>query len=317
MQLAVASALLGSLPLAARAQREVYPERPMTLIVPFTAAGGTDLTARIFARVLEKYAKQSVMVLNRAGAGGEIGMAQVSRSAPDGYTLGLLNTPNVVSIPIEREAQFQLASFDPLASLVDDPATLSVHGDSPVRSLQDLVALARQRPDELHYGTAGVGSAGHLSLLLLQQKTGIRLRHVPYKGTADVRTALLGRQLDVAAVNLSEALAFGEGVPWRTLGVMSQARSPFVPTLPTFTEAGYPILWGSLRGIGVPKGLPPECRAKLSAMVIDAAKDSRFIGDTKVAKQEVRLLAGDEYVKELLRQRDQLQALWNTSPWQV
>ncbi len=294
---------------------EPYPTRPITIVVPFPAAGGTDLTARLFAQALERQGGQPVTVLNRPGAGGEVGMAQLARAQADGYTLGLLNTPNLLSIPIERKAQFALSSFEPVASLVDDPATLSVHASSTIRSIADLVREARAKPESVKYGTAGVGSAGHLSVLLLEKSAGIRLLHVPYKGTSDVRTALLGGQVDVAAVNLGEALAFAEGSPWRTLGVMSQARSSFAPDLPTFAESGYSLTSGSLRGIGAPAGLPPARGEQMRKLVLAAAGDPKFKMAAKQANQELKVLADASYAETLLAQQDQLKQLWAASPW--
>jgi len=192
-----------ALALAVALPAHAYPDRPITIVVPFSAGAGTDLTARLLARTMEKHAGRSVVVVNRAGAGGEIGMASVANAAPDGYTLSILNTPNVLTIPIERRAQFSLSSFDVVANIVDDPGTLSVRGDSPLRGVQDLVEAARKAPGTLTYGTAGVGSAGHISMLLLEQAAGIQLRHVPFKGTADVATALLGGHIDIGTANLA------------------------------------------------------------------------------------------------------------------
>lgn len=294
---------------------DAFPDRPLTIVVPFPAAGGTDLTARLFAQALERQGGQPVTVLNRPGAGGEVGMAQLARASADGYTLGLLNTPNVLSIPIERKAQFALSSFEPVVSLVDDPATLSVHASSQIRSVADLVRAARAAPDAIRYGTAGVGSAGHLSVLMLEKQAGIRMLHVPYKGTSDVRTALLGEQIVVAATNLGEALAFAPGSPWRTLGVMSPARSGFAPDLPTFAESGYALSSGSLRGIGAPAGLPPDRREQLRALVTRAAADPAFQSAAQAANQELKVLAGERYAEALAGQQAALQQLWAATPW--
>lgn len=307
--------LLAALAIAAPASAQPYPDKPITLVVPFTAAGGTDLTARLFARALERQAGQPVTVVNKPGAGGEIGMAQVARAAPDGYTLGIINTPNVLSIPIERQAQFSLDSFALIANLVDDPATLSVHADQSIHTIADLVEAARRQPDGLTYGSAGIGSAGHLSMLMFEKAAGIKLRHIPFKGTADVRTALMGRQIDVATANLGEALAYAKGAPWRTLGVMSAARSRMAPALPTFGEAGYPLQSGSLRGIGAPAGMDARRRGQVAALVARAAADPQFLDDARKAEQEIRVVSGDDYAKVLTDQLAQLQNLWQTSAW--
>ncbi|OZI59264.1 tripartite tricarboxylate transporter substrate binding protein [Bordetella genomosp. 4] len=292
-----------------------FPHKPITLVVPFTAAGGTDLTARLFARALERQSGQPVTVLNKPGAGGEIGMSYVARSEPDGYTLGIINTPNVLTIPIERHAQFDLTSFALIANLVDDPATFSVHADWPIRSISDLVEAAKRNPEGLTYGTAGIGSAGHIAMLMLEQAAGIKLRHVPFKGTADVRTALLSKHIDIAAANLSEALAFSQGSPWRTLGVMKATRSTTAPDLPTLAEAGYALQAGSLRGIGAPAAITAQRQQQVAALITKAANDPLFIEDARKAEQDIRVIPGDEYHKALQQQQTQFQALWKTSPW--
>jgi len=305
-------ALGAMLALAAHA---AFPERPISIVVPFSAGGGTDLTARLLARAMEKHGGQSVVVLNRVGAGGEIGMAFVAGAPADGYTLGIINTPNALTIPIERKAKFSLDSLHLLANIVDDPGTLSVHADSPIRTIADLVAAARLAPDTLTYGTAGVGSAGHISMLLLEKAAGIQLRHIPFKGTAEVRTALLARQIDVATANLGEALGFAQGQPWRTLGQMAPRRSRMAANLPTFTEAGYAVESGSLRGLGAPKGLSPETSQALEALIAKAVNDPEFQAAALKAEQDLRYIPREAYVRTMREMEKKFQSLWSSSPW--
>ena len=292
-----------------------FPDRPITIVVPFSAGGGTDLTARLLARSMEKYAGQSVVVVNKTGAGGEIGMAQVAASPADGYMLSIINTPNTLTIPIERAAKFSLGSFELLANVVDDPATLNVNAASPIRTVQDLVAAAKKAPDTLTYGTAGTGSAGHISMLMLEKAAGIKLRHVPFKGTSDVANALLGRHIDVATANLGEALGFSKSKDWRVLGQMAPRRSPMARDLPTFAEAGYPLESGSLRGLGAPKGMTPETSKALLAIVDKAVKDPEFLASALKAEQDVRYLKQDEYQALMNEMNKRFESLWTTSPW--
>lgn len=301
--------------LVSHAALAAYPERTITIVVPFSAGGGTDLTARLLARAMEKHAGQSVIVVNRAGAGGEIGMASVAAAPADGYTLGLINTPNTLTIPIERAARFKLDSFELLANVVDDPATLSVNAASEIRSVQDLVAAARKAPDTLTYGTAGIGSAGHISMLMLEKVAGIKLRHVPFKGTSDVATALLGRHIDVATANLGEALSFSKGKEWRILGQMAPRRSPMARDLPTFTEAGYVLESGSLRGLGAPRGLPADTARTLLTIIDKAISDPEFQAAALKAEQDVRYMRQDDYRVLMADMKKRFESLWTTSPW--
>jgi tripartite-type tricarboxylate transporter receptor subunit TctC len=293
-----------------------FPERPITIVVPFSAGGGTDLTARLLARSMEKHGGQSVVVVNKAGAGGEIGMAFVAAAPADGYTLSIINTPNTLTIPIERPAKFKLESFDLLANIVDDPATLSVNAQhSGIRSVKDLVDAAKKAPETLTYGTAGVGSAGHISMLLLEKAAGIKLRHVPFKGTADVATALLGGHIDIATANLGEALGFAKGKEWRVLGQMAPRRSPMARDLPTFAEAGYPLESGSLRGLGAPRGLPAETARALAALIDKAVTDPEFQAAALKAEQDVRYIRAAEYTALMTEMKKRFESLWTTSPW--
>src|SRR3712207_2147599 len=174
---------------------EWQPDRPVTMIVAFAAGGGTDTAARTLARFMEKDLGQSVVVVNRPGAGGEIGWSELARARPDGYTIGFTNTPNIVTVPIERQARFRLEDFSPIANIVDDPGGIWVLADSPWRSLNELLEAARRAPGTLGYGTTGVGSDDHLAMLALERQTGAKFLHVPFAGSSQVRTALLSRNL--------------------------------------------------------------------------------------------------------------------------
>jgi len=292
-----------------------FPERPITIVVPFSAGGGTDITARLLARAMEKHGGQSVVVVNRAGAGGEIGMASVANAPADGYTLGVINTPNTLTIPIERSAKFTLASFELLANVIDDPATINVGAAGGIQSLQELIARARKAPDTLTYGTSGIGSAGHISMLLFQKAAGIKLRHIPYKGTSEVAAALLGGHIDIATANLGEALTFAKDKEWRILGQMAARRSPHAKELPTFAESGYPLESGSLRGLGAPKGLPPETSRPLLALIDKAITDPEFQVAALKAEQDIRYLKQDDYRKLMLEMNRRFETLWSTTPW--
>lgn len=308
----VAAVLISGFAFSAQA---AYPDRPINIVVPFSAGGGTDLTARLLAKSMEKYAGQPVVVINKAGAGGEIGMAQVAAASADGYMLVIINTPNALTIPIERSAKFGLNSFELLANVMDDPAALSVNSASKVSSIQDLISAARKSPSVLTYGTAGIGSAGHISMLMLEKAAGIKMRHVPFKGTADVATALLGGHIDVATANLGEALSFSKSKEWRILGQMAPRRSSMAPDLPTFAEAGYTLESGSLRGLGAPRGMPPETAKALLAIIDKAVSDPEFRVAALKAQQDVRYLRQEEYLTLMTDMKKRFELLWTTTPW--
>ncbi len=267
------------------------------------------------AQFLERELGQPVVVQNRPGAGGEIGLSAIADARPDGYTIGIINTPGIVTIPIERSPRWSLASFTFIAGVVEDPTTFAVHPESPMRSIADLVAAARAKPGEVTVGTQGVGSAGHISALLLEQAAGIRFECVSYAGSAPAAVALMRRDIQVTTASLGESLTFAQQQPWRVLGLMSSARSEFARDVPTFKDAGYDIRGGSLRGIGAPRGLAEDVVRRLSAVIGAVLRHPEFREASARTFQPLRFLDSAEYV-EYLREADAAhRALWRLRPW--
>ena len=306
---------VGAMVAAPHLARAAWPERPLQLIVPFAAGGGTDISARTMAQFLERELGQPVVVQNRPGAGGEIGLSAIADARPDGYTIGIINTPGIVTIPIERSPRWSLASFTFIAGVVEDPTTFAVHPESPMRSIADLVAAARAKPGEVTIGTQGVGSAGHISALLLEQAAGIRFEAVSYAGSAPAAVALMRRDIQVTTASLGESLTFAQQQPWRVLGLMSSGRSEFARDVPTFKEAGYDIRGGSLRGIGAPRGLSEDVVRRLSSAIGAVLRHPEFRDASARTFQPLRFLDSSEYV-EYLREADAAhRALWRLRPW--
>ena len=318
--LAACTALaLGLVPgLSEAAEASDFPSKPINLIVAYAAGGGSDLVVRLLAPYLEKEIGNNakIVVSNKPGAGGAIGFGELARAAPDGYTIGLINTPNVLTIPIERKSAFSWRSFDLLGNIVDDPGNFAVHTDSPIKSLQDLAKHAKSKPGSTGVGTTGTGSDDHLAMLLFQRAANVQLNHVPYKGAADVRTALTGQQIEVGAINIGEALQFSKGgAPFRNLGVMSAARSPLAPDLPTFKEQGFDINLASLRGLAAPKGLPANIRERLVSATQRAIANPEFQKKAADAFAPLRYLPPGPYEAELRDAEAQFQQLWKEVPW--
>ena len=199
--------------------------------------------------------------------------------------------------------------------MVEDPTTFAVHPESPMRSIADLVAAARAKPGEVTVGTQGVGSAGHISALLLEQAAGIRFEAVSYAGSAPAAVALMRRDIQVTTASLGESLTFAQQQPWRVLGLMSSGRSEFARDVPTFKEAGYDIRGGSLRGIGAPRGLSEDVVRRLSSAIGAVLRHPEFREASARTFQPLRFLDSAEYV-EYLREADAAhRALWRLRPW--
>ena len=290
-----------------------YPDRPIEIIVGFVAGGGTDLDARLFARFLEPLLGGTVVVTNRPGAGGELALGAVARSRPDGHTIGTTNMPSLVTIPIERQAQFKLDDFAPIANLVTDPSAISTHAASPYRSLADVLERARAAPDTLTYASPGIGTDDHLQLVLLQQAAGVRLTHVVFQGDPQLRTALLGRQVDLIGLNLGPVTAVPQDI--RVLSQGGATRSRFSPDVPTLRELGFPVEMASERGLLVSAGTPPAILARLREATATIARDPEFIRILEARFTEPAYEPGEAWFARLRGQEAAYRELWQRTPW--
>ena len=292
-----------------------YPERPITMIVAYGAGGGTDVAARSLVPFIERYLDASITVVNRPGAGGEVGFTALSQAEPDGYTIGFLNTPNLVTIPIERETRYQLESFAPIANIVEDPGGFHVRIESEIQTLEDLIAYARENPHAVTYGTTGVGSDDHLAALSLQRQAGIEMTHVPFPGAAAVRAALLGGHITLGVFNMGEAVSYAEENLIRSLGQMADERWEGTPDVPTFGELGYDIVQGSSRGIAAPAGVPDEILQAVASAIEQALNDPEFQTVADEQALPLRFLGPDAYAQMLATARENYRTIWEESPW--
>jgi tripartite-type tricarboxylate transporter receptor subunit TctC len=244
-------------PVAAAAQN--YPTRPIMLVSPFPPGGSVSLVARIVAEKMSETLGQSMIVENRGGAGGTIGARLVAKSPPDGYTLLLGYTGTLAIGP----SMYPNAGFDPrkdfapIGRIGSAPTMLVVHPSVPVHSVAELIAYAKARPGEVNFGSAGIGTVGHLAGELLATMAGIKLTHVPYKGTGPAITDLLGGHIPMMFTPIPTAHAQAESGLLRALAVSSAQRSSLLPGLPTVAESGLPGYEAGLRyGLVAPAGTP-------------------------------------------------------------
>jgi len=295
-----------------------YPERVITLLVAYPPGGGTDLIARALAPYIEKNlgGGARIVVVNRSGAGGEVGFAAIAAASADGYTIGFVNTPPLLTIPIERPAQFSWQRFEYLGNIIDDPCNFSVHADTSLKNLAELAAYARANHGEVTVGTTAIGSDDHLAMLKFERAAGVKMRHIPFKGSAEVRAAIAGKQILVASINIGEALQYQKGgTPLRNLVQMSPARTNLAPDLATAKEQGYDIEMSSLRGLAAPKGLPREIREQLVRAVERSVADPEFQARAAQFFSPLRYLPPAQY-EALVREADAAyRAMWKEMPW--
>jgi tripartite-type tricarboxylate transporter receptor subunit TctC len=311
--------LLAVLFLVSGAADAAYPDKPITMIVAYSPGGGTDLIARAIAPYVEKYlgGGARIVIVHRPGAGGEIGFAALANAPADGYTIGFVNTPPLMTIPIERTAQFGGPQrFELLGNVIDDPCNFAVHADSPFRNLKDLADYARANPGKVTVGSTGIGSDDHLVMLMFERAAGVKMTHVPFKGSSDVRTALLSKSITLAAMNIGESLqSIKGGAAMRNIGQFSPARTNLAPDLPTAREQGYDIELSSLRGMAAPKGLPPEIRDQLVKAVAAAAADAEFQAQAVKFFAPLRFLSPAEFERVIKEAEGGFRQLWKELPW--
>jgi len=244
-----------------------YPSRPVRIVVPFAPGGSTDVLARLVGQKLGERSGQPVIVENRAGAGGNIGAELVAKSTPDGYTLLLGGVPHAISANLYSRLPYDLArDLTAIAEIASFPSAIVLHPSLPANSVKELIALARARPGQLSFGSAGVGSPNHLALELFQTAAGIRMVHVPYKGSGQLIGDLLAGQVQLASMGLPVAMPHVQSGKLRAIAVTGAARSSLLPEVPTVGEAGLPgFEVTSWYGVFGPAGLPADIVAKLNS----------------------------------------------------
>jgi tripartite-type tricarboxylate transporter receptor subunit TctC len=257
---------------------ESWPERPVTVIVPFAAGGNTDGIARMMAQWLTDIFGKPFVVENRPGAGGAIAAEVVAKAHPDGYTLFVAALPVVAIVPVLNKVHFDpQKDLAPISNVATNPFVLVVNKDLPIKTLKDFVDYVGQRKDQLSYSSGGVGSLNHLSMALFLKQAGLTMTHVPYKGNGPALADVVAGHVPTMFSNLSDALPQAQGGTIRMLAVSGEKRSPLAPQIPTVAESGYPnykvLTWN---GLMAPAGTPPEIIEKLAREIAIAVKDPRF-----------------------------------------
>lgn len=291
-----------------------WPDRPIEIVVGFAAGGGTDITARTLAQHLGKALGGQVIVNNKPGASGAIGLAYVAKARPDGYTLGMTNFPGVLTLPIEREAGFTTADFTYLGNLVRDPSAFSVTLNSPYKNLAEVIAAARKAPGTISYGSTGAGTDDHLQMVMFEELTGTKLLHVPFQGAGPLKTAMLGGHVTIGGLNLGEVMPQA-GKSMRPLAQASAKPSSLATDVPTFKEQGVDLVFASERGIVAPKGLPADVEQKIAAALRQIAASPEFQAQMKQQFTEMDYLAGAEWKKRLDASEAGFRRMWARKRW--
>lgn len=249
-----------------------YPAKPIRMIVPFAAGGGADIVGRLIAQKVSDQWGEQIIVENRAGAAANIGTAFVAKSEPDGYTLLFTGPNHSTNISLYDNLTYDpLKDFAPIALLTSAPYILVTNPEFPVRSVADLIRVAREAPGKIAYGSAGNGTAGHLAMELLKSTAGIEMIHVPYKGSAPMINDLIGGRVSVAFDNILSSSQFIKAGSLRAIATSGAARAPSMPDVPTVAESGLPgfnvTVW---QGVLAPAGTPADVVALLNRKFVEA-----------------------------------------------
>ncbi len=288
-------------PTAAPAAKVDFPTKPLSMIIPFPAGGSTDVGGRIVAALLEKELGQPVQVINKGGAGGQLGWTDLAAAKPDGYTIGMLNLPHLPAVVVdpERKASFKQEDIVPLASQALDPTQIAVGASSPYKTVKDLVDDAQKRGKDIKVGIVGIMQDDEIGYLQTAEAAKFQMQPVRFDGAAPAITALLGGHIDVTFCTVGDNYVQSKDGKIKVLAVLDKERTTkFFPNVPTMKELGYGDLYSaSTRGFGVPKGVPEPVMKKLEDALLKAMKSDEHVKKIEDAGQPVKIMAREEFTK--------------------
>ena len=293
-----------------------FPARGILVIVPYSAGGGSDISARLLARDLEAVLGKPVTVENRAGGGGWIGWGSLAQSQPDGYTIGYVNAPSMFAGYLDKSQggarKENLDSFTPLINHVVDYNMWAVKPDSKFKTVKDVLDEAKKRPGTITLNGGGHGTDDHIAVLGIGANTGTTFQMIHFRGTPEGKTQVLGGNIEVYACNVSEGAEDVKAGVIRPLGVMSPERSKFIPNAPTFREQGFNEVWSVSRGIAAPAGLPPDVEAALIAAMEKTIGSAGHKAKAEALSLDPVIIKGADYRKFL---KDNEQATKKLMNW--
>jgi tripartite-type tricarboxylate transporter receptor subunit TctC len=256
-----------------------YPTKPVEIIVSFSPGGESDANARLVGRYLEKLLGQPFPVVNKPGASGEIGWTTLAMAKKDGYTIGFINPPSFVMMPVQRgsESNYKLDMFTPIANIISDPGTIAVRSDSPFKTLPEIIEAAKAKPGMLTVAVGGAGTSEALTAARFESVTGAKFKQVAFEGTGPMLAALVGGHVDFAVMNISGGYSLVADGKIRYLATGGAQRAAMMPQLPTYRELGYDVIHVSMRGFAAPKGTDPRIIELLDKSIKAVLEDPEFV----------------------------------------
>jgi tripartite-type tricarboxylate transporter receptor subunit TctC len=293
--------LIALLAFCASARAQDYPSKPITMVVPFPPGGVAEIVGRPLASLMEKTLKQPVIIINRPGAGGAVGMASVARGPADGYTI-LMCLSSISIFPVSdringKEPPYELKDFAPIALVTADPTVLVVRADGPYKTVKDFVEAAKAQPGKINYSSSGVYGTLHVAMEMFANAAGIKLFHIPYQGGGPAVTALLAGQVEASPQGPAAAIGQIRAGKMRALATWGTERLKLLPEIPTFTELGYDAEFYIWSGLFAPAATPAPIVTKLRRAVREAATSAEFTAAMEKVSTPVSYLDAPEFQK--------------------
>lgn len=284
--------ILFSLPIEAAE----FPTREVQIIIPYAAGGATDLIFRALAVTAQKYLGKPIIVVNRPGGGGTVGVTEASQAKPDGYTLLSAITPLTI-LPHQVKTTFTYKSFEPIINVVKDPGMFLVRSDSPWKTLHEFLDYAKKNPEMITVGNSGAGGGVHLIALAFEKTAGVKFNHIPFAGGGPSVTALLGGHINAVSVSPPEGIEHVKAGKLRIIALFAEKRFDIFPDVPTVKEQGIDFTMGQWRGLVAPKGTPPDVIKKLHDAFKKGMEDPVFIKSAKDMVVNLSYLGPEDFGK--------------------
>lgn len=274
---------------------ESYPSKNINVIVAYKAGGGTDIGARILMKEAASEFEKPLVIINRPGADGQLGFTELSKAKPDGYTIGFINLPNYVSISLTRNAQFDKDSIIPIINYVYDQGVFVVRGDSKWNTIEEFVNDAKKNVNKLTISNNGTGASNHIGAAEFSNQAGIQVKHIPFGGSSDMLAALRGGHVDATVAKISEVTSLVKSGELRILASFTDERLENFKEVPTLTEKGYEVIFGSARGLAAPKGTSDEIIKVLHDKFKTVMESKEHIEAAKTANLPIYYMGSQEY----------------------
>ena len=291
-----------------------YPDQPITIIVPSKAGGSTDTSARLFIKAAKNYWPDAEFVVkNVGGSGGLKGFEEIARAKPDGYTIGMVFTTQIVAHIVSKRAHYTLDSFHIIGNAMQDPLIVAVPIDSPIKNLAELISAAKTK--SLTAAVNGIGSDDFVAAKKFEQQTGVTFNLLPTKGSTEQKAMILGGHIDASFMNLSQLQAQHKSGKARIIAILADQRSDILPDVETAAEQGYPVSMTATRGFVAPAKVDKKILAELDDLLQKVNKDPGFIADTTKGVLFRLPMTGPEYLKYLQELQADTQKFYDQSPW--